>query len=278
MTMQGASAARPTDQELTLTVERDFVGSWFYLAERDRDTETFGEAGLRGFITGFETPLLNAVIGTRVDADGADTLIERTLARFADRHVPMSWWVLPSDEPADLAERLAAHGLVDAGPLPGMAIDLGALPAAPRVPGLTIERVAEEEDLAAFISVALPALEAPDAFGTLYTRVRVREGFGDDGPIRDYLGRLDGGPVATATLMMSAASDGIAGIYNVATEASHRRRGLGSALTVAALEDARRLGLRIGTLQSSAAGHAVYLRLGYRDVCTFGLYVFDPSH
>jgi ribosomal protein S18 acetylase RimI-like enzyme len=58
------------------------------------------------------------------------------------------------------------------------------------------------------------------------------------------------------------------GIHYVATEASHRRRGLASRLLRALLAAAREKGLRTATLQASPDGLSVYERLGFRRVAT----------
>jgi GNAT superfamily N-acetyltransferase len=86
--------------------------------------------------------------------------------------------------------------------------------------------------------------------------------------IRLYLGALDGEPVATALLFCAA---GVAGLYDVATVPRARRRGIGTALSHAALRGARDLGYRAAVLQSSAPGQGVYRRLGFRQYCTVAL-------
>lgn len=62
-------------------------------------------------------------------------------------------------------------------------------------------------------------------------------------------------------------------IHYVATEESHRRRGLASRVVLGALADARRRGLRSASLQASADGLPVWSRLGFRHVATLRGYL-----
>jgi ribosomal protein S18 acetylase RimI-like enzyme len=94
-------------------------------------------------------------------------------------------------------------------------------------------------------------------------------GLGEESPWRSYLCRLEGKAVAASTLALAG---GVAGIYSVATLPEARRQGLGAAVTLAALREARELGYRIGVLQSSEMGLGVYRRLGFERYGTYAVY------
>lgn len=79
-------------------------------------------------------------------------------------------------------------------------------------------------------------------------------------------GLRDGGAFVCVALTLTVGDD--LGIHYVATEASHRRRGLASRLLRSLLAAAREKGLRTATLQASADGLSVYERLGFRRVAT----------
>ena len=212
----------------------------------------------------------NAVVRADLSAEEAEEEIEASLERMRAQGVPGSWHVGPSMRPSDLGERLVARGFEHGGDDIGMAADLSALPE--RVPtpeGFTVERVRDKTGLAAWVETLGSGFgEGPveaEWVGATYRRL----GFGDEGPLRHYLGRLDGEPVATASLYFGA---GAAGIYFVFTVGHARRRGIGAEITRVALREARGLGYRIGVLGSSETGYPVYRRLGFREHCRIGLY------
>ena len=75
--------------------------------------------------------------------------------------------------------------------------------------------------------------------------------------------RWNGESAATA---MAFDHDGDCGVYNVTTRADARRRGLGTALTVALLHDAVARGCRTASLQSTPMAEGVYAAAGFRDL------------
>src|SRR6185369_4396008 len=78
-----------------------------------------------------------------------------------------------------------------------------------------------------------------------------------------FTGLIERQPVSTAML---AVTDGVAGVYNVATADPNRGRGYGAALTWAAVAEGARRGCRIASLQSSPLGLPVYERMGFRHL------------
>ena len=65
-----------------------------------------------------------------------------------------------------------------------------------------------------------------------------------------------------------------AGLYWITTREAWQRRGVGTAMTLAALRDARALGYELAVLQATQAGSSVYHRLGFRAFCTVPGYLW----
>jgi predicted acetyltransferase len=54
-----------------------------------------------------------------------------------------------------------------------------------------------------------------------------------------------------------------------------RGQGIGAAITLAPLLEARRLGYRISILQASHLGYKVYRRLGFQDYSKLNIYLWE---
>jgi GNAT superfamily N-acetyltransferase len=81
----------------------------------------------------------------------------------------------------------------------------------------------------------------------------------------------EGGEVVAAALAFDLGTD--CGIYNVGTLQRARRRGLGTAVTIAQLHAARDRCRKTASLQSSAMAERLYAALGFRDLGRFLEYI-----
>ena len=231
------------------------------------------------YLSGIPIPEYNGVLRAQFAPDLApDALtgrIQADVAYFAARCQPFFWWIGPTTTPADLGVHLEASGFAHLGDGPGMAADLHALDEnLPQPPGLIIVPVADERTLRDWVEVTGAGYGEPEPIRQARYDVHRALGLGSDLPLQRYVAYLDGQPVAMSALFLGA---GVAGVYEVATAKAARRQGIGAAVTLAPLLRARALGYRIGVLQASEMGTSVYTRLGFRQVCAFALYAWEPK-
>ena len=224
------------------------------------------------FLTGISSPLFNGVFRAQLDEDQLDAKIEDAMADFKAIGAPMYWWTGPATRPAGLGKHLQAHGLQHEYDFPGMAIDLLTLGEAEPSASLAIERVRDAQSLRTWCDVLTRGFGMPVLVGDAYLDMFVGTGLGEELPWRWYLGLVEGEPVATSMLALSA---GVAGIYNVATLPEARGRGIGTAMSLRPLLEAREMGYRAGILRSSEMGVGVYRRLGFQEYCKIGRYVWS---
>jgi GNAT superfamily N-acetyltransferase len=221
-------------------------------------------------ITDIPNSMFNNVFRAQLAPDNVDAAIEAVIARCRSRNVPVAWIVGPLTEPANLGKHLEAHGFTHTGESPGMAVDLLALnEGLPAPPDLTVEQVADVETLKQFCHVFKLGFGWPDFVEDAWLDLFASVGLDAQSPMRHYLGRLKGGPVATSSVFLGA---GVVSIYCVATVPGARRQGISTAVVSAPLREARALGYRVAILVSSEMGFGVYQRIGFREYCKQGYY------
>lgn len=211
----------------------------------------------------------NRVMGVRLKAEEAEKAIDTVQAAHAKARVPGSWWLDPRSTPVGLAAALERHGYRREGAVPAMAILLDDLPHVELPAGVTLSWVRGRDQMRAAQRMigrgfGMPALLADEMADRLALLGDVA-----GGPARVVLARLNDVPVASA---MAATIDDVAGVYSVVTLPEARGKGLGAAVTLAVLHDARQRGARMGVLESTDMGFPVYTRIGFRHVGDFQLF------
>lgn len=180
---------------------------------------------------------------------------ERAEAYFRAVALPFAFTVRSDCEEVSCVDALRDAGWERVSEMPAMVL-APIRDVSRSIPALEIREVTTEADLALFQETAFAGFGFPAQTGRLF----ITEQFLDNPGATLYLGLLDGEPVCTSSLVATA---GIAGIYWVATLEAHRHRGLGEAITWAAVRGGISQGCRTASLQASAAGEPVYARMGF---------------
>jgi GNAT superfamily N-acetyltransferase len=163
-------------------------------------------------------------------------------------------------------ETLAHCGLTPAFPAVGMVTAQLAAPARP-LPEVETRRIDDERGRLALadLNAAVYALSSEWVRGAVAGEALWHT------PLYGSVAYVDGEPVATA---FTVALHGVLYVSFVATALAHRRRGLAELVMRRSVEDATRAtGITRTALHASAAGYPVYLRMGYRPVDAFAVYV-----
>jgi GNAT superfamily N-acetyltransferase len=221
------------------------------------------DGGLAVYRSGVRHPELNGVLRLSGRVDEAAIMSARTQLGG----IPWIWWVGPDSAPG-LAPQLLSHGAVAVGRLPLMAIDLDRAELGSPPSGLRISEVVDDHDLGEWAAGFGPSMGvAPDVIDAV-AQLEARR-TNSAGSLVRFAGHIDGQFVGSCVMLDM---HGVAGIYIVTCAESHRRRGIGRAMSAAGLLAGRERGLRFGTLQATEAGVPLYQRMGFEAVADFQIF------
>jgi GNAT superfamily N-acetyltransferase len=222
-----------------------FLGSFRKLAEHapGGEVRTFGT--VFAFVTGVPAALFNGCVLIGAPSPSA---LDEALTWLARRRVPFRVFVV--GEPATaINELLTSHSLRrDADPYPAMV--LHPLPDPPARP----DGIEVIDGLEPGLAPYLPA------------------SFADDAEVRVFSALVDGQP---AGVSIAIRTGDVSGVYGVGTRPEFRRRGVGTAVSWAAVTAGREWGCDTVVLQASAAGLPVYERMGFRTVVRYLTFTRD---
>ncbi len=238
--------------------------SFFHYLSRAAHVEFYANEKFARWHTRVAHPWFNGVSAAQPPEPEDEAFILETIAYFGSCGVsPFTWWIAPAVPFAAWEHVLLQHGFHVAHDTPGMALDLDQLHFdRPMPPGFRSAPVDNLDQLKVWTDVFIQGYELPHDWSADFYELMA--GLGGELPLRNYLGYIDDEAIAASTLFLAA---GVAGIYDVATVPHARGHGFGAALTYHPLIEARRLGYRVGILQSSEMGFTVYRKLGFQKVC-----------
>lgn len=181
-------------------------------------------------------------------------LLPQFLSTARRRSREASCWSLLPTVPAELGEELKAAGFRDGWQAHWMAIEIASSPV-PYPEGVEI----------GLAPVDWAPTDLPwDGAGVAELRRRLAGAR----PRRVWhLGAWrDGVPVGHTVVNVTTGRVGVAGIYDMGVAAHERRRGIGRALTHAALQLGRAQGCALATLNATPEGELLYRAVGFRSV------------
>ena len=262
-----------SDTTLVKTVIRANWENYHYCLGRSPSVELSVGKYLTWLVTNMPDHFMNLVVCTELPSDRIDELIGNALNHFKTLNIRKISWLTEEGLPAvEIKKYLEAKGLTFSESFATeMAADLSTLREdIARPDELRIVCVEDEKTLRKWIHIASIGFRVPSEFEDTWYEFFAEAACAR--PFRTYLALLNGKPVATSQLFTSA---GVAGIYNVTCLPEARGQGVGTAVVLAPLLDAREMGYRVGILQASSMGYNVYRRIGFQDFGKLSLYLWE---
>ena len=216
------------------------------------------------FYVSADAPVLyfNSVFNARLDGN-ANQKIESARDYFRRRRRnSFTWHVTPSSQPQHLGELIMSQGGELLESMPYLAVHLDDVPRDFPVPStFDWKTVRTHEMLAAWISVYCHARGYPESADKLF-RIFTDLDLTESSRLQLILGYLDKKPVSTYSVFMDC---DIAGLYSLTTLPEARGHGLGTAMSIAAVDLAMSCGYETATLLSEHPSRNICKRLGFVD-------------
>ncbi len=233
---------------------------------------TYSGADVVWGLSSIPVPFINNVTRVRFSADNFAQNLENIRAKAQHRKVPIRFWLGPNTQPEVVKPWLIEQNFRHV-ELAGMVINLVELETPRFDAAVHTVRIEDEAGIQTWSRVLSEGFDVPLEATQGFGQAVLSGGLNQTG-WRLYLAYVNDEPVAAATQYLGTQA---AGIYNVATLPQARGKGAGSAVSYAALHEAREAGYHISTLQASQLGQPVYARLGFQEVCKFDLYIQRDS-
>jgi Acetyltransferase (GNAT) domain len=219
--------------------------------------------GLNAFVTGADSPSLNVVIDTRKNASFTPQIINSMTEFFNNYQVPWGWFITAVAKTDDI-EKSGFEFLYQT---PGMYFDLSN-ELQPVQNNIFIKEA--RDDLREWIE---PLLEGfPGESGEdddVYRKLNAELLLNGEKRLRHFTVYFDNESACSGTLFLSNNS---VMLHNLATRNKFRNRGLGAALTLYMMSEAKKLGYKHCFLDSSDDGFSLYSKLGFNVYCVTSVY------
>ena len=247
-----------------VTAIRANMCDFFRLFSRSTPEEHFENEKFTRWYSAIPHPWFSGVLSSQLPTESDEAFITEIIEYFrAKKTQSFTWWMEPPLQSSDWKTTLSKFGFGFSDGTPGMAVDLHELnESSPKVDGLEIRLVQDDDAMRTWVEIFTVGYGLPAGWSGMIFDSWSKLGY--EFPMRNYLGYLNGEPVSTSSVFFGG---GVAGIYDVATLPEARGKGIGAALTLQPLLEAREMGYRVGVLQSSEMGFNVYKKLGFRHLC-----------
>jgi hypothetical protein len=235
------------------------AGTLFY---RTMAIDQWTNQGVSALVSGIDSPFLNLVIDTQFKQNDLSEIIDSIVDFYKPYQVPWAWLVTPLSHPSDLKLKLTEHGFTLLEEVPCMYRDLTLPLTLIENKALHFEEIKIDKHLTEWIEPIREGFPGEDG-GEKYRLLNEKIGK-QTNSLKQFILRHEGKVASSGTLFL--AKDCVM-IHNLATKTAALKQGLGSALTIYMMQEAKHLGFKDCYLESSEEGFGLYKKLGFKTHC-----------
>jgi len=201
------------------------------------------------------------IIYSNLNSTNVEEVIQEQIAHFESRGCNFSWVVFQHDTPANLNDRLLAHGFLSEEPDAILILDIEDFSQVLAKPiSFDVQRISDSNKIDDVLTIRQQVWQSDySSMAQSLTKRLV------DSPesLGLYVAYVDGKPVSTAQISFYQKGH-IAGLVQAATLPDYRGRGLYTALVATRVQEAKRRGIRFVDADASPMSRPILEKLGFQ--------------
>lgn len=220
--------------------------------------ELFETPNVLAAVSGILHPYLNVVLTPTIPLAERDAVLAALREFFASRAVPWLWQTraLPGD---DFPQYLLSQHLRTVQTCPTMYFDLHQPLPKQKSTEIQVKAISHDKQFDDWIVPISQSFDCPGEITELFRRKYAE--YPNEG-ITHFVGYFRNQPVASSSVYCRG---GAAVLYNVSTNRDYRGRGFGAAITLNAMQCAKRQGAKYCLLDATRSGHRLYKHLRFQQ-------------
>ncbi len=209
-------------------------------------------------------PAMSFILYSQMDDSNAAAVIEEQVTFIKGRQQPFEWKIFSHDQPADLPQRLTAHGFESEEMDAVMVLDLSEAPGPLlQEPGADIRRITQRDELGDVITI----LEKVWGGNFSWVTHRLGDHLEIPGYLSIYVAYVDDEPACTGWTYFHPNSH-FASIWGGSTVEEYRQNGLYTAVLARRVQEALARGYSYVTMDASPMSRPIVTKNGF-EILTY---------
>lgn len=238
-------------------------------------TSVSADEGFVTIISHIKFPLFNSFISEMHDISTLEKPLDDFTETVISREVPAMVW-LPNEHEIVLQDScLKERGYIETDISKSMCVDLTTLSRKiSPIEQFDILPVTNVDMLRQWCDVFVQGYQLPLFLSEIFFEFYSIFGFSNSAKLKHFICFYNGVPVGTSSVFYGSE---VAGVYNVSTVKSARKKGIGTQVTIHALLSALEYGFNIGVLISSKMAENIYQQIGFKVNGSYSIYSLIPN-
>jgi ribosomal protein S18 acetylase RimI-like enzyme len=255
-----------TKKELIEALENNIRGKFSYFQKNLKNMEVIENDSLLVINSNEMTDMFNIVC---CKGNVNENQVINVINHFREKNLPFAWWVGFNGEPNNLTKILEENELKKSEEELAMAIELSSFVDFEIPQKLIIKRVDDSQAMRDYIYVITDIVpNEKNAIENFYYKAEAII-FSDNEKAELYVGYIDSQPVSTCSVFFS---ENVAGIFDIIASPKMRGMGIGSAMTVAAMNAALNKGYTTCILTATNDAKFLYEKIGFKSFKSMCVY------